>query len=261
MTQEEKLKRIEGMRLINDVFFEVAARDKGMCEEILRTIIGDPNLVVEDVITQCSERNLYGRSVRLDALCILGNGTRCNIEVQRADNDDHLRRMRFNAASITVNESNPGERFGDVIEVYIVYISEKDILGKGKTMYHIDKTIRETGEIVDDGLHEILVNAEISDGSDVSELMSCFLQDEVKNAKFPRISARVNECKTSKGERTAMCKIVEEIVAQERIEERVKVFLDLFLSGDISKEKAAQKLNMSVEHFLELAKQEGVVIS
>ena len=53
-----------------------------------------------------------------------------------------------------------------------------------------------------------------------------------------------------------MCKIVEEIVAQERNEERVKVFLDLFSSGDISKEKAAQKLDISVERFLELAKQE-----
>ena len=27
--------------------------------------------------------------VRLDALCLLGNGVRCNVEVQRSDNDDH----------------------------------------------------------------------------------------------------------------------------------------------------------------------------
>ena len=50
---------------------------------MLRTILEDPALTVEDVIVQSSERNLFGRSVRLDALCTLGSGTLVNIEVQR----------------------------------------------------------------------------------------------------------------------------------------------------------------------------------
>ena len=103
--------------------------------------------------------------MRLDSLCVLGDGTKCNIEVQRADNDDHLRRARFNASSITVRESNPGEKFNDVIDVYIVYISQFDFLVYGLTTYHIDKTIRENGAVVDDGLHEIFVNTVIKDGS------------------------------------------------------------------------------------------------
>ena len=45
-------------------------------------------------IVQSSERNLYGRSVRLDALCILGNGKKCNVEVQRSNKDHHLKRVR-----------------------------------------------------------------------------------------------------------------------------------------------------------------------
>ena len=68
----------------------------------LRTILEDDSLVVTSVITQSDERNLYGRSVRLDALCTLGNGTKVNVEVQRSDNDNHLKRARFNASSITV---------------------------------------------------------------------------------------------------------------------------------------------------------------
>ena len=65
----------------------------------------DDKLIVTDVIFQSSKRNLYGRSVRLDALCTLGNGTLCNIEVQRSDNDDHLRRARYNASVITSKET------------------------------------------------------------------------------------------------------------------------------------------------------------
>ena len=88
MNFEEKINRIKDLRPIDDVFFEVLAQNKGVCEEILQTIIGDPNLRVLETITQSSEKNLYGRSVRLDALCVLGDNSKCNIEVQRSDIDD-----------------------------------------------------------------------------------------------------------------------------------------------------------------------------
>lgn len=58
----------------------------------------------------------------MDALCVLGNGAKVNIEVQRSDNDDHLRRVRFNASSITVKDSEPGTKFDDVLELYVVYM-------------------------------------------------------------------------------------------------------------------------------------------
>lgn len=168
---QEKFDKVKDLRPIDDVFFEVLAEDPLVCQEILRTILGDDKLVVNDVIVQSSECNLYGRSVRLDALCTLGDGTKCNIEVQRSDNDDHLRRVRFNASSITVKESEKGTKFKQIPNLVVVYISQFDIFGKGKTTYHVDKVIRETGTIVDDGLTEIFVNTEINDGTTISRLM------------------------------------------------------------------------------------------
>ena len=106
MNQKEKIEKIKEFRLIDDVFFEVFASDIPACQEILRTILEDEKLIVNDVIVQSSERNIYGRSVRLDALCMLGDGSLCNIKIQRSDSDNHLKRARFfNAASITVKES------------------------------------------------------------------------------------------------------------------------------------------------------------
>ena len=70
MTDEEKLDRIKHYRPI-DVFFEVVAKDIYVSREILRTIMEKPKLNVKEVVVQSSERNLYGRSVRLDALCTL----------------------------------------------------------------------------------------------------------------------------------------------------------------------------------------------
>ncbi|MBR6309034.1 MAG: PD-(D/E)XK nuclease family transposase [Lachnospiraceae bacterium] len=211
---EDKRSRIMDFRPIDDIFFEVIAADREVCQEILRTILEDDELIVDEVRTQESIRNLYGRSARLDALCRLKDGTLCNIEIQRADHDNHLRRARYNASIITVRESVAGEEFQDVREVYVVYISEFDFLKGGKTIYHVDKVIRETGEVVDNGLHEIFVNTTIDDGSDIAELMSCFTKKEVKNSKFPALSRRVTELKETEGGFTAVSKIMDEYVNQ-----------------------------------------------
>jgi len=207
--EESRIEKVMDFRPIDDVFFEVLAQKTEVCEEILRVILEDEKLIVNSVITQSSERNLYGRSVRLDALCTLGNGTKCNIEVQRSNNDDHLRRARYNASMVTVKDSSPGETFSEVIELYIVYISEFDFLKKGKAIYHVDKVLRETGDTIDDGLHEIFVNTVIDDGTDISDLMACFIKKEVKEPKFPKLSAEVTRLKETEGGARAVCEVME----------------------------------------------------
>lgn len=214
MNQKEKIEKIKEFRLIDDVFFEVFASDIPACQEILRIILEDEKLIVNDVIVQSSEMNIYGRSVRLDALCTLGDGSLCNIEIQRSDSDNHLKRARFNAASITVKESEPGINFENVKDVYIVYISEKDFFKAGLTTYHIDKIIRENGITVEDGLHEIFVNAAVDDGSNIAELMQCFKQKDLNNLKFKAVTRRFKELKETEGGLNAMCKIMEDIVKE-----------------------------------------------
>lgn len=232
MTAEEKIARVREFRLIDDVFFEVFAEDKEACQEILQVILGEDELTVFDVVVQSSKRNIYGRSVRLDALCTLGNGKKCNIEVQRADDDDHFRRVRFNASSITVKDSDVGERFERILDLYMVYISEHDFIGGAHTIYHVDKVIRETGELVDDGLYEVYVNTKIKDGSKVSDLMECFIQREIVDHKeFPAISKRVRELKTTEGGAGAVCDIVKKLVDEGRAEERNEILIKMIRKG------------------------------
>ncbi len=213
-TFQEKKERVQGFRPIDDVFFEVLADDKEVCQEILRTILEDEALIVEQVIVQRSLKNIYGRSVRLDALCILGDGAKCNIEVQRADSDDHLKRARYNAASIVTKNTEPGERFENVPRVIIVYISERDFLGYGRTIYHIDKVIRENGEPIDDGLQEVFVNTCVDDGTDIADLMRCFMQREVHDPRFPKLSSRVSYLKEDEGGVSVMCEIMEKYMSE-----------------------------------------------
>lgn len=226
MTLEEKDKKVKELRAIDDVFFEVLANNKPFCEEILTTIMEDPGIKVQDVVVQSSERNLYGRSVRLDALCSLGTGEKVNIEVQRSNDDNHIRRTRYNASVITGKNTPTGCKFEDVQDLIIVYISEFDIFRKGKTMYHVENYICETGDIVDDGLHRIFVNTEVDDGSKVAELMSCFTKKMVNNPHFPVFTKRMHELKETEKGMSAVCEVMkkyediarEEGVAGERLE-------------------------------------------
>ena len=117
--------------------------------------------------------------------------------------------MRYNASTITVNKSEPGDEFEDVQDVIVIYISEFDMSGAGKTIYHVENVIKETGEPVKDGLTSVYVNTEVADNSLVSELMQCFLKSDFEDDNFPNISRRMKELKHGE-EDEIMCKSVEE---------------------------------------------------
>ena len=67
-----------------------------------------------------------------------------------------------------------------------MFISKFDIFEGGLPLYHIDKIVRETGQVIEDGLTEIYVNAAVDDGSKLAKLMKVFTNNDVYNeADFP----------------------------------------------------------------------------
>lgn len=200
------------------MFFEVLADDVPFCQEMLDIILPEKQLKVEKVITQSSERNIYGRSVRLDALCTLDNQKKCNIEVQRAKHDDHLRRVRFNAASIAVKDSNEGEQFKEIEDIIVIYISEFDIFNQGQVKYYVDSVIRGSGVRVDDGLERIFVNTAVKDGSGIAKYMECLMQAEVDNPEYPELTKRMKYLKHQEGGLDTMCDVMEKYTKEAREE-------------------------------------------
>ena len=255
LSREQKIEKINQYRPIDDVFFEVLARDIPFDQEMLRLILDDENLIVEDVIVQSDERNLYGHSVRLDALCILSNGIRCNVEVQRSDKDNHLKRVRYNASMITVKDSDTGTDYSLVPEVYVVYISEFDIFKSNKTVYHIEKVIRETGRVIDDGLHEIFVNTKVHDGTDLADYMSHFTETSFDDPKFPCFTKAVKKIKETEGGRESMCKIMEEYAEEYAREATIDATIETALTLGATKERImailSKKFNLDSASALE----------
>ena len=203
---------VQKLRPIDNAFFPVLGQDPGVMEEILRVILNDNTLTVEKVIAEYTLPNLPGRGVRLDSFCETGDGHRINVEVQKADDDDHIRRCRYNAAGMTWKEAEKGTRFKDLPDVCVVYITEHDFLHGGRTVYHVDKILRENGSLIDDGSSVIYVNTAVNDGSAISDLMRCFLQKTVNDPRFPRLSEKVHQYKNTEKGAAEMCEELERYI-------------------------------------------------
>lgn len=218
---DDLIKRVRQLRPIDDAMFKKLAESKAVCQEILRVILEDSRLVVKEVISEDSIANIFGRAVRLDALCTLGNGTLCNIEIQKENVNDDVRRVRYNASSIVSRFSEKGQKFSEIPDVVIVYISEYDVFRSERTIYHINSVIMETNTVVDDGLRRIFVNTQYADtdNTDVGELMKCFLQKEINSDKFPELSERLSFFKNVGKGVDSMCDIIKDY-AKEYADER-----------------------------------------
>jgi predicted transposase/invertase (TIGR01784 family) len=186
----------------------------------LRTILEDDKLTVLESVPQWTGTNLQGRSVILDAKCVKGDGSQVDIEVQRSDDDDHQRRVRFNGAILTTNIAETGIRFEKVPDVCVVFISTFDMFRGHLPLYHIDRVVRETQEIVDNGFQEVYVNTKVKDASQVSKLMEIFVKDDAYSDGFPKTSEAKHRFKETERGLDVMCDIMEKIAAEERNEGR-----------------------------------------
>ena len=267
---EERRHRLEvesivaQLRAIDDIMFRKLCENIAFVEEILRVILEDDKITVVEVIPQDSIQNLRGRSVILDAYCKLGNGSYCNVEVQRSDSDDHFRRVRYHAACITANVVDPGEQFEQVDDLVVVYISEFDPFDEGRTVYHVRNMVEETGRAVLDGLREIYVNTKYNDGSEIAELMQCFLEPVVTNPKFPALAKELQAEKGNVKGDESMCKLVEEYGQKQKAEGLIEgrkegktagtleTLVSLAKKKLLTYDEAAKEANMSKSEFMKL---------
>lgn len=235
---------VQKLRPIDNAFFPVLGQDPGVMEEILRVILNDNTLTVEKVIAEYTLPNLSGRGVRLDSFCETGDGHRINVEVQKADDDDHIRRCRYNAAGMTWKEAEKGIRFKDLPDVCVVYITEHDFLHGGRTVYHVDKILRENGSIIDDGSSVIYVNTAVNDGSAISDLMRCFLQKTVNDPRFPRLSERVHQYKNTEKGAAEMCEELERYI--DEITEEMQTKVVQLQASNSEKDKTISEKNRTI---------------
>jgi hypothetical protein len=135
-------------------------------------------------------------------------------EVQKKDDDDYQRRVRFNISNIDTVFTEKGIKYEELPNVYAIFISKFDIFSEQRTIYHINRVIEETGSIVDNGIHEIYVNTAINDGSDIAELMQYFKKSVGEHENFMKLCKRVKYFKESQEGVASMCQVLEDYVKE-----------------------------------------------
>ena len=94
-----KIRSVDDMCLLDDVLMNVVFDDDTeTTAEMLRIIMGIPDLRIISAKSQFSATSLQNRSTRFDVKAVDSTGTNYDIEVQRSDVGATAKRARFNAS-------------------------------------------------------------------------------------------------------------------------------------------------------------------
>ena len=245
------LERIKSFRLMDDVFMTKCFEGDLECTElVLRIVMECPDLTVQSVKVQSLYKNLQGRSLTLDIEATDSTGRRFDIEVQRADSGASPRRARYHASVMDANTLRPQEDFEALPELYIIFITEHDVLKGGKPLYHIDRCVRETETPFDDGEHILFVNGECRDDTPLGLLMQDFFCTNPDDMYYAPLRERVRYFKENEKGVLSMSNVVDEI----KQEEREAVAERLLKKGKMSYEEIAEISCLTLEKVMNLAK-------
>ena len=255
---QEDLQRLRGLRLIDDDFMNACF--DGYTEGarlLLRIILNKPDIRVKSVKTQRRMKNLSGRDICLDIDADDETGKEYNVEVQRADKGADRKRARYHSSILDAHLLQPGDDFSDLPETFVIFITENDVIGKGKPLYHIERKIEETNEPFDDGGHIIYVNGADRDAStELGKLMHDFFCTDPDDMHYKELADKVRYFKEDEKGVAAMCKVMEDMrneAARSAVEkDRIKNALEMLADG-LSIEKVAQYSQLAIERVKELA--------
>lgn len=243
---EEYLHRIQNLRLIDDNFMTKVFEDKECSEFLLQVILDRDDLTIREVHSQYGLNNIQGRSARLDILAVDEQNKAYNIEIQRNDRGAEVRRARYNSGLMDANITEPGDRYDQLYETYVIFITENDILKAGLPIYHIERTIQETGMPFGDGAHIIYVNSQIKDDTKLGRLMQDFTCINPDDMNYPVLAQRVRYFKEDTKGVATMCRAFEEVREEGKREQAVESTRSMLADG-MPYEIVAKYTKLSVE--------------
>ena len=244
---EEYLHRIQNLRLIDDNFMTKVFEDKECSEFLLQVILDRDDLTIREVHSQYGLNNIQGRSARLDILAVDEQNKAYNIEIQRNDRGAEVRRARYNSGLMDANITEPGDRYDQLYETYVIFITENDILKAGLPIYHIERTIQETGMPFGDGAHIIYVNSQIKDDTKLGRLMQDFTCTNPDDMNYPVLAQRVRYFKEDTKGVATMCRAFEEVREEGERRKAIEAAKRLLLGGKLSYEEIADAMGLFVD--------------
>ena len=194
----------------DDLMGKVFDENIEVAELLLRLILERDDIKVLWVKGQEELKNpvVGGRTIRLDIWAVLGDGRQVNVEVQRNGKGSHVRRARFHSSMLDSRMLKKNEKFRNLKDSYVIFICEHDKFGKGLPVYHVDRYIRETGELFEDGSHIIYVNGMYRGKDSIGQLVHDFKCKNAGEMYYKELASGLRHFKETEEGREDMCEAV-----------------------------------------------------
>ena len=207
LTGEERIEKIQGLNLTSDIFAGKVLEEPEVLEEFLHLLTGRDWHICE-VKSQYSIRQISGHSVVLDLFAADKNGTRIHLELQNREDDEHILRTRYCRACIDTTLLDKGLKYGELSELWQIFITQKDFLQCGRPLVWNKKCYS-------DGTTEIYFNLSSKDGRNKGqEKLQDYMRHTVsenESALFPKLVDRVHFLKKEKKGLGQMCEIFDKV--------------------------------------------------
>lgn len=232
----------------DDLMSRVFDKNIEATEFVLRIILGR-NIKVISVVGQAEFKNheVGGRNITLDVHAIDVNGEEIDIEVQGNSAGAHIRRARYHSSMVDSRMLAEGQAFKELKDSYIIFIYKHDKFRKGLPLYHIDRYIRETGELFEDGSHIIYVNGSYKENDEIGQLMKDFHQTDPENIHYAALAQGVKHFKETEKGREQMCEAVEKYAEKRATEEKVVSVKNLMETMKLTLDQALNALKIQGE--------------
>ena len=218
LQREIYLSILKDLTIMDDIFMRNVLKDSACTEYILKVIMDQDNLKLEDQILQADYKNLQGRSSILDCIALDNSGRKYNIEFQNADSGASLKRARYHGSLVDATTLETGQVPNDLPDTYIIFITTNDTLGFNLPICHINRTFEETGQSCPDQLHIIYVNSSVQDDTALGRLMHDLHCSDPHDMHSEILAQRVLELKETQKGVDIMCDKLNELITEERNE-------------------------------------------
>ena len=213
---------LQQLTMMSDLLARNVLKDPACAAYVLQVILEDPSLQIESLTVQKDYKNLYGRSATLDCVVRDAAGKLYDVEIQQEDEGAQPVRARYYSALMDMNTLNPGEQFDRLPETYVIFITQGDIPGGGLPIYHINRTIAETGKSFGDKSHIIYVTASLQEETELGRLMHDFHCRNAADMYSPVLAGKLRELKESPEGVSVMCRELLQLREEGRAEGRAE---------------------------------------
>ena len=210
--QDRINKLIDGLTLFDDDLMSRVFDKNIEATELLLRIILERKIKVISVNGQEEMKSaaVGGRNITLDVHALDENEEKMDIEVQGNSEGAHIRRARYHSSVLDSRMLKEGQEFKEIKDSYVIFIYKRDKFNEGLPLYHIDRYVRETGKLFEDGSHIIYVNGNYKGDDEIGHLMQDFHQTDPDNMHYKELSQGVRHFKEVEEGRDIMCEAVQE---------------------------------------------------